>query len=262
MKKEFQGYHPLTESEIQELLRVATLSLDANIMLNFFRFEKIHRDIIFRILSNESINKRLFVPHHAALEFYENLDEVSGEPFTKVDDIVRVIKSFKKENFGLTETIKESSIYSDLYKNISNDLDRIVKVVALEKKKIQKSFDRKSILSQLEIMLDDKVGPPLPNEEVDVLIETCILRQENKIPPGYGKDANKPGAYSFSGIPLPKKCGDYFIWEQMIREGAKHKKPIIFITDDEKPDWIKKTMQGPIPRPELRMEFKNITGTS
>ena len=50
------------------------------------------------------------------------------------------------------------------------------------------------------------------------------------IPPGY-KDAGKED----SGI------GDLLIWHTILELGKVHKKSVIFVSGDEKPDWFKQS---------------------
>jgi hypothetical protein len=260
MNEDFIAYHPLNESDLVRFIKSATLSLDTNFILNLFRFEKKHRDALLSLFAVEEINDRILITHHAALEFYENLEDVASEPLTKFDDVVKIIKGFKKEHFNLNSEGKEKSIYSGLYGKISKELDRLIREVELEKKSIKSSFNKREILQEIEKIFNGKVGKPFEFNEIKPLVKKCLERYESKIPPGYGKDENKPGAYSFCGETLPKKCGDFFIWEQMLRDSEDEGRPVLFISDDEKSDWIKKSKQGPLPRPELRIEARNRTG--
>jgi len=77
-------------------------------------------------------------------------------------------------------------------------------------------------------------------------------RRFNKgIPPGFA-DKNKDGDDAY---------GDYFIWEEMISVASARKLPVIFVSDDQKKDWMAEH-EGKLvgPRPELMQEFWKRSG--
>ena len=76
-------------------------------------------------------------------------------------------------------------------------------------------------------------------------------RYDNEVPPGY-RDKSKPE---------DERYGDLLIWFQMIGKAKEAKKPIIFVTDDNKEDWWQIFKGKTIgPRPELVNEFFATTG--
>ena len=90
------------------------------------------------------------------------------------------------------------------------------------------------------------------------------FRYANQIPPGY-KDAETKG-----GI---RQYGDLIIWKEILRQARQQKCDIIFVTNDEKPDWSmmsdnkeEKDTYKPLPeeignpRRELLAEFEEETG--
>ena len=75
-------------------------------------------------------------------------------------------------------------------------------------------------------------------------------RTRLKLPPGY-KDASKPDG----GI------GDVITWHSILRLGKTHRKNVLFVSNDEKPDWQVRTSNTNLSaRPELREEFRLGTG--
>ena len=89
---------------------------------------------------------------------------------------------------------------------------------------------------------------------MDALKKEGKIRYEQRVPPGY-MDADKKDGDEY------KKFGDLIIWKDMITKAKSEKKPVIFITDDDKEDWWRKHKGRKLgPRPELLDEFKRETG--
>ncbi len=74
-------------------------------------------------------------------------------------------------------------------------------------------------------------------------------RLDKKVPPGY-KDAGKPD----------KGIGDFLIWLTILEIGNSSQKDVIFVTGEEKADWLVRSgNEGVYPRPELIDEFRRKT---
>ncbi len=74
-------------------------------------------------------------------------------------------------------------------------------------------------------------------------------RMDNKIPPGY-KDNSKDD----SGV------GDVLIWLTILDIGKQHKKPLLFVSLDEKSDWQHRVeSRGFLPRFELVDEYRRAS---
>ena len=89
----------------------------------------------------------------------------------------------------------------------------------------------------------------------DIEIDEPQLRQriekdcEYKLPPGY-KDARKPD----------DGAGDVIIWFTILELGRIHKKSVIFVSLDQKPDWWSQSEGRPLyPRFELIEEFSRVS---
>lgn len=89
----------------------------------------------------------------------------------------------------------------------------------------------------------------------DIEIDETQLRQriekdcEYKLPPGY-KDARKPD----------DGAGDVIIWLTILELGKIHKKSVIFVSLDQKPDWWSQSEGRPLyPRFELVEEFSRVS---
>jgi hypothetical protein len=58
-----------------------------------------------------------------------------------------------------------------------------------------------------------------------------------------------------------RKFGDFFLWKELLEHGKEQKRPLIFVTDDQKEDWWLKVKGRTLgPRPELIAEFREHSG--
>lgn len=98
------------------------------------------------------------------------------------------------------------------------------------------------------IFLSDTIrAHSLSKHEVE---SELTYRTTNKIPPGY-KDAAKDD----------RGIGDLLIWLTILEIGAERKKPLLFVTGEEKADWQHRSdHQGLLPRCELVDEFRRKSG--
>jgi hypothetical protein len=74
MRKTFPGYYRPSEREFRQLWDSCLFVLDANVLLNLYRYSDETRKKLLDIL--RMIEPRLWVPHQAALEYQRNRLEV------------------------------------------------------------------------------------------------------------------------------------------------------------------------------------------
>ena len=70
MKDEFPGYFRPTEGQIKKLWEDALFVFDTSFLLNLYRYSKDTRSEVIKIL--RGIEKQLWSPHQAAIEFLRN----------------------------------------------------------------------------------------------------------------------------------------------------------------------------------------------
>jgi len=84
------------------------------------------------------------------------------------------------------------------------------------------------------------------------IIKEGSFRYTNSTPPGYKDKNDKVGFQMY---------GDLILWKQIIHYAKEQKKPIIFVTNDNKDDWWSFDKDKNAPRSELIMEiwdFANV----
>lgn len=270
MKNMFYGYYGPTEEEYQKLWSEALVVLDANVLLDMYRFPALARDELISVL--ESINDRLWVPHQVGLEFQRNrLTVISAErKITEsalksvrelVEKIVDQVESLQLDKRGID--ISAGPLVGGL--NKAND--ELAKA-------IQKAHDSQldisiedPIRTRLDTLLDGRVGlSPESQHELDGLIQDGVERYQYKIPPGF-KDADKEknpneASFVFDKLKYQRKFGDLILWRQLINHLKNSQvKSVIFVTADQKEDWWWREQGKTIgPHPELVREIRREGG--
>ncbi|WP_375469740.1 PIN-like domain-containing protein [uncultured Nostoc sp.] len=259
--------------EFQEIWQSATFVLDANILLNMYRYPEEARRQLFTVL--QSIAPRLWVPYQAALEFQRNRLTVIAEQKKRFSDVREVIKSYRTGMISELEKLqlkkRHSSIQTDelvsaLHQKITDFLANLDQLEATQ----LSVTDSDPIREQLDQLLKEKVGESFSQEEITKIYQEGEIRFKSDIPPGY-KDQkketeSKSDIFSYGGVIYQRKYGDLVLWKQIINKASQDSiQSIVFLTDDEKEDWWwindsqGKNKIGP--RPELVNEISRAAGT-
>jgi hypothetical protein len=256
MEDLFPGYYPPNAYERKRAYQHGLISLDANALLDLYRFSRKARQEFFRVL--ESIRTRLFITHQAALEFHRNrLSTVEGRlkaAEKQCEEIERPLKV-------VTEKIQE---FANRYQIDTAEQERLVKLVQqlsstlthsiqtagtydLTVNQVKRATD--DVLKRLDLLLINRIGKAPSDTEKQAAITEARRRQEWSIPPGYGDEKKST---------LELQAGDYLVWRQLIDEASKHSRPVLFVTNENKGDWVLEGSSNQIlgPRPELVLEME------
>jgi len=251
LRNAFRGYYRPTQEEFSDLWENCLFVLDANVLLNIYRFTPSTSEDFIRVL--EKISDRLWVPYQAALEYQMNrLDVINQqvEAYDKIQEslsqnknkIISDLKLYKKHPYMQIASIVEK--IERIYSEINEDL-------TLNKQEHPNLIDDDKLGATITNLLDGRVGPVYPPEKLEKIYILGKHRYDNKIPPGF-KDSKKENNEQY---------GDLILWCQIVSHAKSTNKPIILITDDSKDDWWRKS-NGKIngPHPELINEMLSITG--
>ncbi|MEO6232244.1 MAG: PIN-like domain-containing protein [Ferruginibacter sp.] len=252
MKTKFPGYFKLEEKELHSLWENALFAFDANILLNLYRYSDETREDFFKIL--EKIKDRVWIPHQAAQEFFDNRLSVISQQEKSYEDAIAslntILKDFENSRQHPFLSNKLLSKFSSLTKEICAELN--------SNKEIHiNRIVNDEILEKIQSIFNDKVGDDFKESELGNLITEGEERFKNKIPPGF-KDAKKGDIESDT-----RKFGDFFVWKQINIKSNELKTGIILVTDDRKEDWWVRFKGKTLhPRPELIKEFIALTNQS
>ncbi len=251
MRKTFKGFYRPTKEEFQILWNTCLFVLDANVLLNVYRYSQETNDDLINLLNQ--ISERLWVPHQAALEYQRGRLKLILDQKEAYDKIKQGLDT------SLTKLEKDLQIYA---RHPLINLAPLIKEVKSAFKNVKEELDQAQIKhpdliqddplrDEITHLFDGKVGPPYTLKKLEDIYEIGKKRYGEKIPPGYS-DAMKDGA---------EKYGDLILWFQIIDKAQETKTPIIFVTDDRKEDWWYRLRGQTIgPQPQLVEEIDSEAG--
>lgn len=233
---------------LQEIKDDCHVVVDTNALLVPYTINPKSLDRIKQTYRALARQKRLVIPGQVAREFAKNRASKIGELFQQLSNKRNDAKRVQTGNYPLLESFPEYAAALEL----EEKLNKLVQEYGVAIGKIQDRIrswtwnDPVSVLySQLfagGVVLDIAVDEAAIKKELSV-------RQLHKIPPGY-KDASKDD----EGI------GDFLIWKTILEVGKTHKKSLLFVSGEEKPDWWHRSSgQSLYPRYELVDEFRRCS---
>ncbi|VVJ21193.1 Uncharacterised protein [Amycolatopsis camponoti] len=255
---EFAGFKIASSEEIDTALREAVVAVDANVLLDLYRFRpQTSQDLINTL---KSLDERLVVPHQALREFWRHRQRSQGSPRGATKAATDALaKSGRAICDALTVWAKAVGVVDDELSELASRVDGFVGTLKDELQQVlqdadaERSGDR--ILEQLEELLAGRITPRLDADEWTECVAEANRRIENEEPPGY-KDAGKQDNDTPEG-----GAGDYLVWYQATRYAKDKSKDLLLVTRDEKEDWWWRQQSDFVgPRPELALEFHELTG--
>jgi hypothetical protein len=89
MRERFLEHHRQSGAELDRLWAECIFSLDANVLLNIYRYEDATRRDLFRVLRH--VQNRIWIPYQVAKEFYAHRIEIITEQANKYEQISKAI---------------------------------------------------------------------------------------------------------------------------------------------------------------------------
>jgi len=247
MKNHFFAFIKPSEQEFRDLWNTCVFSFDANILLNFYRYKSETTNTFFDLLEN--LSDRVKLTHQAATEYFENrLDVISEQEkaYSEVRDAIQ-----KQIEEPLQNQRKHPHISPELYQELTSATEKVKNELEERSQEYSQRISEDDILDKIIAIFDEKIGAAFSEERLDEIYIEGDKRYSENIPPGF-KDKQKGGV---------RQYGDLVLWYQMIEISKSENNDIIFITDDEKEDWLYihkgKTIS---PLPALQNEFFALTG--
>ncbi|MEG4581601.1 PIN domain-containing protein [Microcoleus sp. MON1_C5] len=233
----------------EEIKNDCFIVLDTNALLLPYTISKASLEEIKNTYTKLISEKRLIVPGQVAREFAKNRANKLVELYQNI--------SAKRDNIKLPT----EDDYYPLLENL--DIYQQAKELENELHKKRKEYSKK-VTEILEYIKQWNWNDPVSSLYADLFSREVILdieieqdkkekikddlkrRSLHKIPPGY-KDSGKAD----EGI------GDLLIWQTILKIGEAHKKSVIFVSGEEKPDWWHRSNDQKLyPRYELVEEFR------
>lgn len=260
MREALPGYYRPAPEDLARWLREGTVALDANVLLDAYRYSPAARDELLRVLG--LLRDRLFLPHQAAVEFHRNrisalaghvewfgvqlkaLDTASKQSRDAIRAVVNqcqatTSQALREATAALAEAFEQAAA---AVRQVADEYDLDV----------PRALNDDHILRELDGLLGRAVGPALSSAEHAAGVKEAKTRAERRIPPGY-KDSNKNEP--------EVAAGDYLLWLQLISHARGARLPVVLVTRDTKEDWTRR--ENGIPagtHPELVHEMLREAG--
>lgn len=250
MKSKFFGYIPYEGEIFEDLWENAVFVVDANILLNLYRYSEDTQKEVINVL--KLVKNRVWIPYNTANEFFNNRVKViinqdgmhnSLKAELSFNKFRGVVDEFRHITLGLKK--KEM-------KDILDECEKkLFEIIERDKESTQDIIENDYVLKEIIELFDNRVGEDIREERLNILIKEIDERYEKQIPPGY-KDAKKQKE--------GRKYGDCLNWFEIIEYSKSNSKNVIYITDDNKDDWmVNYSGRNLGPRRELLDEFYRKT---
>ncbi|PYQ29144.1 MAG: hypothetical protein DMF56_12770 [Acidobacteria bacterium] len=273
MREQFPGYYRPTQTEFDRLWAEGWFVLDANILLNLYRYQEKAREEFLSVLTK--LAPRLWVPHQAVLEYQRNRVNVIGEQLKKFRDVKKLVnfEALKQVLNPYNNEFRALIDPTQFLATVKPAFELFLKQIAeVERRQIMAESDVADdpVRAFLDELLPDRTGSPFTQTELDALYAEGEKRYHLATPPGYADPAKKGTyKYQYGGRTYRTEFGDWLLWRQILdwaRENAV--KNLVFVTDDRTDDWwqIVKEEGSPArtigPRPELAAELRSESGVT
>ena len=247
-----------SSAELDAALREAVVAVDANVLLDLYRFRpQTSRDLIKTL---RSLGDRLVVPHQALREFWHRRQRSQDSPGGATKAATDALdKSGRSIHDALDRWAKAVGVDDDEVSDLIARVDDFLGELKGELQNVSQDASTERggdpILEQLEEILAGRVTSPLAPEEWAECVAEANRRIEAGNPPGY-MDADKQDG------DLPEGgAGDYLVWYEATRYAKEQAQDLLIVTRDQKPDWWWRQKTDFIgPRPELTLEYHQLTG--
>ena len=181
MRKTFPGYYRPAEEEFYALWNTCLFVLDANVLLNLYRYSQETSDELIGIL--KQVSDRLWVPHQAALEYQRQRLQVIAQQLEAYDEMQELLGKTKNQ---LED--KLHSLHRHPYINADYLLKRIQRAFAAIERDLNKLkrehpdlLQHDNLRDTLSTLLEGKVGSPYSAERLNEIYKIGKQRYEQEI---------------------------------------------------------------------------------
>ncbi len=258
MENQFPGYYRRSTEDLEKIWEDGLFVLDANVLLNPYRYSEGTRKELLRIL--HGVRDRLCIPHQAAEEFHRNrLDVIRAQKGAYKAVRTSLSEARKQIENQINAINRDSGIETrSLLEKVGESFDTLL----AEAKKVEEGSRARSvpesyspegddIWKEVNSIIEGRVGERLSPERMQEVRSEGPSRYASEVPPGY-EDIDKPG---------DRKYGDLILWFEIIDMAGKTEKPILLVTDDRKEDWWQRSGGNAVePHPDLANEMHHEVG--
>jgi hypothetical protein len=254
MKDLYPWHFPLSKEEISDAWEHGTLSVDTNVLLDLYRYHEGTRTLLLSALA--LFRERAWLSHQAAEEFFRSRNSVIVSASSGFDSVTKTASEILARTCEDIQSLgKNRIIPNEMLANLSVSVSAAFNGFHDDLSKAEESFPsiaNDTVIERLSDLFNGRVGSPYEEVEYNERIKEAKIRFANEVPPGFKDSASKKGDRQF---------GDFLLWRQLLDYADQHKKPLIFVTSEQKEDWWERASGKTIgPRQELLREYFKTTG--
>jgi hypothetical protein len=112
MKSLFPGFYRLTDHEFETLWKNAVFVLDANVLLNLYRYPEKARDDLLQAF--QKISSRLWVPYQAALEYQRNRQTVVADQRNRFSEVREILEAAQHDTENQIQQLQLKKRHSNI----------------------------------------------------------------------------------------------------------------------------------------------------
>jgi hypothetical protein len=251
------AYRTVTDDDYRSLFTSGLIVLDANVLLNLYRYHAGTRAVLIEILTR--LKDRLWVPYQAMSEFHEGRASVIASRSGEANQTIDLLNKNRLQleagvgtwanRIGLPQEDRE-----ELISSIGSAVDQVASKIREQGSdnafKDAEDTAKDPVITALTSILERSVGKPLSSDELRAAKREAQQRIADNRPPGW-KDAKK----------RDNPEGDYLVWLQTLQEAKRRGADVLFVTGDVKEDWWRKERgEAKDPLPELANEMRVAAG--
>lgn len=237
----FCGKH----ADVSDSFASADVVLDTNALLLPYKAGKTSLDAISKLYERLRGEDRLVIPVHVAREYLKNRPMLIAELLKRLEDELSRVNAPPALSFAILESLAEYELLQEKHANA----DEATKEYRSQLKSTLEVVRKWGRDDPVRLAYAATIGAAAL---YDPKVDFAVARQEfeqraaEKIPPGYKDTAKDDGG-----------LGDYLIWKSILHRANAVKRDVIFVSGEEKADWVHRANSTPfMPRVELLEEFR------
>jgi hypothetical protein len=187
MRDLFPGYYRPTQEQFQQMWRECIFVIDANVLLNIYRYSSDTRDELFDVL--EHLKDRIWIPHQAMLEYHENREEVISQQYAISKDIEIALTNASdtiEAKYKRGHPFTDTEIITDAIKEA---IEKIKASIAQAESKYPSLLENDYLLERLSDLFNGRIGSEYLPKRLEEIYKEFEQRFRLQIPPGY-RDKN------------------------------------------------------------------------
>ncbi|MFB6433940.1 PIN domain-containing protein [Bacillus thuringiensis] len=216
-------------SKLESLYKEGAIIIpDTNFLLSAYQWRNVTTDKVKKVLQELNTQDKLRIPEQVLYEFVQNRQKVLFEQISFIDHEISRFNEPKKaikEFMPIAESSPEIDEAQDKRNSLSQAIGDYKNSLKQVKKKIEALIQHDDFLNFIKELCQDSFLPYSEDKEK--------IREEGQRRIVLGI---KPGTNENKGDPT----GDFIIWSEVM----KLKEHIIFVSNDQKKDWVFKGKGG------------------